>query len=415
MNDQNLNFFLEKVPSYIIVILPVLFITGSFLPDLAVVICSICFLINCFKNKNYFYFRNKFFYFFLLFYFYLIFSSIQSSNIPHSLHSSLFFFRLILFSLCVWHLLEVNSEFILNKLFYVLGFVFILLLIDGTYQYYNKYNIFGFELINKRVSSFFGSELIMGSFLSRIYPIFIGLHFFLNNNKKLFGKSDFIFYFIIISVCYLILISGERTSFFYFTLSFLFLSIINFFNIKKYLFIIFFILVVILLNKSAYTQIYTSAYKQIYIDQKRISFFSKVHEEHYESALRMFKDNIFFGAGPRSFRLLCNEKKYKVSENSCTTHPHNTYIQLLAETGLIGFGFIFFVFMHIVFISIKIFFKKNKINNRFISFKCSLLAMFLISLWPLAPSGNLFHNWLLILYFYPVGFYLWLTGKINDN
>jgi O-antigen ligase len=415
MNDQNLNFFLEKVPSYIIIILPVLFITGSFLPDLAVVICSICFLINCFKQKYYFYFRNKFFYFFILFYLYLIFSSLQSSNILHSLHSSLFFFRLILFSLCVWHLLEVNSEFILKKLFYVLGFVFILLLIDGTYQYYNKYNIFGFELINNRVSSFFGSELIMGSFLSRIYPIFIGLYFFLNNKKKLFRSSDFIFYFVIIAVCYLILISGERTSFFYFTLSFLFLSIINFFNIKKYVFIIFCILVIILLNKSAYTQIYTSAYKQIYIEQKRISFFSKVHEEHYESALRIFNDNKFFGAGPRSFRLLCNEKKYKVSENSCTTHPHSTYIQLLAETGLIGFGFVFFAFMYIIFIAIKIFFKKNKINNRFISFKSSLLAMFLITLWPLAPSGNFFHNWLLILYFYPVGFYLWLTDKINKN
>ena len=45
MNNLNLNFF-EKVPSYIIIILPLLLITGSFLPDLAVVICSICFLIN---------------------------------------------------------------------------------------------------------------------------------------------------------------------------------------------------------------------------------------------------------------------------------------------------------------------------------------------------------------------------------
>jgi len=414
MNNLNLNFF-EKVSSYIIIILPILLITGSFLPDLAVVICSICFLINCVKKKIYFYFRSKFFYFFILFYLYLIFSSLQSSNITHSLHSSIFFFRMILFSLCVWHLLEVNSEFILKKLFSVLGFIFILLLIDGTYQYYNHYNIFGFELINNRVSSFFGSELIMGSFLSRIYPIFIGLYFFLNNEKKLFTISNFIFYFVIISVCYLILISGERTSFFYFTLSFLFLLMINFSNIKKYLVIIFCILIIILLNKSAYTKIYSSAYNQIYIEQKRVSVFSKVHEEHYESALRIFNDNKFFGAGPRSFRLLCNEKKYKISENSCTTHPHSTYIQLLAETGLIGFSFIFFAFLYIIFMSIKIFFKKIEINNKFSSLNASLLAMFLITLWPLAPSGNFFHNWLLILYFYPVGFYLWLTGKINKN
>ena len=414
MNNLNLNFF-EKVSSYIVIILPILLITGSFLPDLAVVICSICFLINCVKKKIYFYFRSKFFYFFILFYLYLIFSSLQSSNITHSLHSSIFFLRMIIFSLCVWHLLEVNSEFILKKLLYILGFIFISILIDGTYQYFNHYNIFGFKLINQRVSSFFGSELIMGSFLSRIYPIFIGLYFYLNKEKKLFTISNFIFYFIIVSVFYSILISGERTSFFYFTLSFLFLLIIDFSNIKKYFFIFFCILITILINKSHYTKVYTSAYNQIYTEQKRVSVFSKVHEEHYETALRIFDDNKFFGAGPRSFRLLCNEKKYKVSENSCTTHPHSTYIQLLAETGLIGFSFVFFAFLYIIFLSIKILFKKIETNNKFSSFNSSLLAMFLITLWPLAPSGNFFHNWLLILYFYPVGFYLWLTKKINKN
>ena len=33
-----------------------------------------------------------------------------------------------------------------------------------------------------------------------------------------------------------------------------------------------------------------------------------------------------------------NRKKPKYKDvYSCTTHPHNTYMQLLAETGIIGF------------------------------------------------------------------------------
>ena len=35
-----------------------------------------------------------------------------------------------------------------------------------------------------------------------------------------------------------------------------------------------------------------------------------------------------------------------------------------------------------------------------------LLIALYISLWPLAPTGNFFHNWLNIIYFMPIGFLL---------
>ena len=54
------------------------------------------------------------------------------------------------------------------------------------------------------------------------------------------------------------------------------------------------------------------------------------------------------GIGLRNFRNFFSNPKYKIDEKSCSTHPHNTYIQLLAETGLIGFMFgiiLFFIFV----------------------------------------------------------------------
>ena len=67
-----------------------------------------------------------------------------------------------------------------------------------------------------RISSLFGSELIMGSYLSRLFPIFLGITFYLFKEKKsLLILLSIIF--ILIEV--LIFLSGERASFFFNTLA----------------------------------------------------------------------------------------------------------------------------------------------------------------------------------------------------
>ena len=49
------------------------------------------------------------------------------------------------------------------------------LILDGFYQFYNGENILGWKLIDTRISSFFKDELILGSYLSRMFPIFFAL------------------------------------------------------------------------------------------------------------------------------------------------------------------------------------------------------------------------------------------------
>ena len=74
------NFFFLKLPILLFVLLPALLITGPFLSDLAISLISIIFLIYCWKNKNFSYFKNKYFYFFLIFYFYLVLNSIFNNS-----------------------------------------------------------------------------------------------------------------------------------------------------------------------------------------------------------------------------------------------------------------------------------------------------------------------------------------------
>ena len=125
----------------------------------------------------------------------------------------------------------------------------------------------------------------------------------------------------------------------------------------------------------------------------------------------MYLDNKIIGVGPRGFRLYCKDEKYLISDVSCSTHPHNTYLQLLSETGLIGFTFIFFLFLYLFISYFKIIIDKYLYNKKIDIFLISLIIMLLLTLWPIIPTGNFFHNRLMIIYYFPVGFYLWKKNK----
>ena len=156
-------------------------------------------------------------------------------------------------------------------------------------------------------------------------------------------------------------------------------------------------------------RIWDSTIDQIGFRTEKINIFSEVHESHYRSAYKMYLENKVIGIGVRNFRNFCHETKFQDShKRSCTTHPHNTYVQILAELGLVGFIFLaslFFVFLyfclkHLHGILLK---KKYYFND----FEICLLAAILISIWPFIPTGNFFNNWLSITLYYPVGFLLW--------
>ena len=101
----------------------------------------------------------------------------------------------------------------------------------------------------------------------------------------------------------------------------------------------------------------------------------------------MFKDKPLFGHGPKMFRVICADEKYATGVTPCMTHPHNFYIQLLAETGIIGFLFLFSALSYVVYISLRQF--KSiilKQKRPLTDYQVCLLAGILITVWPLTPK-----------------------------
>jgi O-antigen ligase len=122
----------------------------------------------------------------------------------------------------------------------------------------------------------------------------------------------------------------------------------------------------------------------------------------------MFLDKPILGHGPRMFRKICQTPKYYLGDRSCTTHPHNILAQFLSELGLIGFLFYLIFFIWILYkLFIIIYFPT--INN---IFEKILLSGFIVYLLPFVTSGSFFNNWMGIIFFLPLGFYL---SKNNFN
>ena len=149
---------------------------------------------------------------------------------------------------------------------------------------------------------------------------------------------------------------------------------------------------------------------------KEIYIFTKEHHEIYISAYKMFLDNKILGVGVKNYRNFCSDPKYYVNEQEvCNTHPHNTYIQILSETGIIGFLFLLAILIYFLICIIKHLLLKFKGKYLFTDFEICILSGIAIYLWPFVPTGNIFSNWLNIIMILNLPLLIWSrnSNKIN--
>ena len=405
----------------LICLFPALLISGPFLSDFSATYLGLSFLLYCIFTKQTYYFKNYYFFYFLLIYFYLNINSLIGFDYGISFKSSVPFLRMILFIFSISFFVQKfpNIKFIYLKVF--LACIFLLLLYSFYIILFHQ-DLFGNPMLeSSRISSLFGTEEIMGSYTARLLPLAIALLYLADSRFR----HTAIFVTIFLSGI-LIFISGERTSLAYFLLFLTFyLFIIN----KKQILCIFLIIfltagVTFFANPKSINRLAVHTMLQMKSSQAPIVF-SLRHMLHYLTAYEMFLNSPIAGHGLKSFRHLCYKfnknanlpifqtvdakKNLGIYKNGCNTHPHSIYLEFLSELGVIGFvlfGSIFAYVVYQILILLKLkFLKKQTLSNKQ---KCLflILAGFFTTMFPILPSGSYFNNWMLVISYLPIGFYL---------
>ena len=306
ITENNLKLFFLILIIIFIFSLP----SGPFIPDLIVSLSALFYLIF-FKKKLINEFLNfNIFSFLILFYFYIVLCSLFSEFFIVSLKSSLPFIRFIIFTFA--------ASFVIHKyklhdfIFYVFFSLYVILFFDSILQVYTGYNIFNMKMVTDRVSSFFGDEYILGSFISKSYGILLLCLFSSNiKNKNIL--------YIVVSLISLILIilSNERSALLIFTIIFILSLFVvpNKIKINLILFMITITFITFSLNKNSFERIINLTYNQL-TENNNLNIFSFRHQLHYITAIEIFKENKLKGAGIKSFRYLCDEDNFsqKISQ-----------------------------------------------------------------------------------------------------
>ena len=383
-------------------IIPITFLTGSAALLSNIILLDLSFLILIIYNKDYLFLKSKPIKYLLILYIYLIFNSFISIDSSFSYSRNFGFIRLII-------LFAAFNYFFLNEKFYkkVISFWLIIILIvsiDVLIEQFTGTNIFGYNFGERfftgegpfknriefgRIVSFFKDEPIVGGYLLGFFFILVGFLFNeLKDKKQLFGFAFLIF------ILFIIILTGERSNSIRAFLGFgLFILFFNKLELK--IKIISLLSVVVLI----FVMVINNTYLKIrFISNiKSMSSTHKVYFHIYNSSIQVFENHKIFGVGNKNYRVETCRKSNSVNKKNkekykCQNHPHQIYLELLSEHGILGSFLIIFVLFKLIFSKIIETFKKDNFLKQ-----GSLIYLILMFV-PLLPSGAFFGSFLLTIF-----------------
>ena len=171
----------------IIISLPIIFIVGSSVINISVIVVDILFIYTLYRRKSFNYLDNRYFYSLLIFWFYLLINLFFSIDYIESLSRSVGFIRFILFAFAISFFLQNKTAEIRKIIFNYWTLFFLLISFDLIIEFIFGFNLFGFESpLLGRLGGVMGQELKIGHFYSAFFLIFALLIYKFFQKKNIF-------------------------------------------------------------------------------------------------------------------------------------------------------------------------------------------------------------------------------------
>ena len=401
----------ENYFSFLLSLLPISFIAGNMAINItiALIILSGLIIFNryIFEIKYFFLDKLIFIYFFLMLligiyndiFLYLNFNDFSlHRGVYFTSMKSVLFLRFLLLYLVIRILVEKN---LLNFkiFFFVCSLCALFVCIDIFYQLFNGKDFFGHEVDDRfrKLGGPFGDEYIAGGYIQRfsLFAFFLIPIFYSNPNKKIYYLS-IILMFLIFFIG--IIFSGNRMPLILF---FLTLFLIFIFEIKDKRKIFSFIAVCsviffLIFNfntkvKNNFNNFYFMGQKLVISTiNKNLSYSYLPYYNEFSSGYNTWLYSKTFGGGIKNFNFYCYKSNEKFKSNFfCNNHPHNYYLEILTETGFVGFLFILVSFIMILYLSFakKYLFRTHLQNNVIIT---PFIFLFFAEIFPVKSTGSFF-------------------------
>jgi len=400
INSKKVNF-----PILFLTILPISIILGPSVSLINIVLLSLIFFTEYFKNSKLKLYDKNALIALIVLYAYLTFNSFISIDYSSGIFRNVGFLRFILFFLTinlVFYKLRNN-----DNLFKFWTLIFLVVIIDIYIERFTGSNLFGYGKMQidgviqphgTRVVSFFKTEPIAGAFATGF--IFIVSGFLIDSFKKKKHNLKLLLLLIVLLSLIGIFITGERSNTIkaFFGMS-LFFLVTNTFKWK--IKIISFSLLLIVIGTTIYSSSYFksryigSFFDQLTTEEKRKNFTeNSQYFKLYRSGMSVFNNHPILGVGNKNYRVeSCDEKKNtKNKDYYCLTHPHQIYIEFLSEHGIFGTFIILSIIFYLLFRLLRQIIKSQN------HIQIGSFIYILINFIPLLPSGSFFNDFNLTLF-----------------